>query len=1108
MRASSRILRRLQTRSGAIAFLLVLTTGLLIGYYGWLALVSPPLPTYRLDFGRAQWIQASEESNNVCFRKDLYLSATPRYAWIEVTACDAFKLYINGRRAGVTASLLEVDPTIRSLLVAGNETVICDITHYLVPGTNTIAINVTRGSYPGRSKLLSRGGIIDSGKFTDILSDTTWKVALTPGTIPALMSWTDPAMDDSSWAHAEVAPLVERANLVQPVPVPPTLLQEPIKGQWIVDKQPRVPGNTTFKRHFDSLDGSSDAWLQIASNGGYTVILNNHLIGDFNDTTPIIQLLHVKRWLRGRNNELLVQTRTLSGAPAIVAEISFLSDEARAGSISSDENWTLPDSKSATAAGSYNFNYSGDEWGFPPKMNVPAGPTGIQAMREEIWGVALMITLAAAIVGLWGWWSRLLSARKDWSMERSLGLDAALHLPALVTTATLLLLRYDIRLRPDSPINVGFFLGIIALLISPRLLPMLWTTREERRPIGFTLPGVRREWISRYGFFIALGVIVLASLIMRVHGLTTFPLDQDDILIRNYAMGILKRGYPSLDFYGFVIPITTYELLPYPIALSCIIFGWVQWAIVLPALICGVLTTLLIGLMARNLFDWRVGLVAALIHAFDPLNVFWAQHCFHPSQDQFFAVITIWLFYLAIKVPGRLHKGYFYACCVCYVCEYLTWEGVAFLLPILAAALMLMYPGRWRWLLKPYLWFGLIAVSSVVLIQLSLRKTVAPGFLFLGYGLASLGGPQPYFLNPESMPFFYISSFLLTNPHLPLTILGCASIFFVWQNRPLRYCVVIFLALLAAFSLCMPIYSIRYFYFYQFLLIMIGSAVFFILWDRIRELLAGWRPAQILAWISGAAALCLVVAIATETGLRLLRLSPRPEPSLTYGSVRQDTRTPAEFVVSHLRPGDIVLANLTQAFYLYGHRMPDYALNTLLGSRMIYLNDSGDYRHRFVGIPMIRNLRDVHQVFDQARRIWYIGGGPIPVGRPELKDALDFVTQNAKILFSGYHTKVFLWDGTTSTPRQTVANPALPPQPKLATEQEDPLARVIGEADDSDSESPIFVPHVNSRVLYPQWTHQSVAEPVPGRQNVNPRIPPLQPPPKPAKPDSDEHPQL
>ena len=1091
-----------QTRQGGTAVLLVLGSGLLIGYFGWIALIAPPSPTFRLDFANARWIQASsEQGNNICFRKDIYLTEIPRYAWLQVTGVDGFKLFVNGQRAGISGKTAESDPTVFGLLVGGNESLICDITHYLVPGTNTIAINVTRGTFPGRAKLLGLGEIIESGKTTRFVSDRSWKVSLVPGTIPSLVSWTDPAMDDSSWAHAEEADSVERSNLIQPVPLPPVLLREPIKGKWIMDEQPRAANSATFRRVFDAPDGNSEAWLQIASNGTYSLILNGHFLGDFSDPAPTIQFLYLKRWIKTKANDLLIQVQTTDSSPAIISEISFLSDGARAASIVSDHDWLLPNSRLPTIIGAYN--YSGDRWGLPPKLITPANLSSIEATRQQILGILFMLAFAAAVLLAWRWSSRLISTGDRWEIDRALGIDAALHLPALVAATTLLLLRFDVRLRPESPVSVPFFIGLIALLILPRIFAFFWVKRREPSRSVLMVEG-GRGWANRYGFWIALGAIVLGSFVIRLQGLTTFPLDQDDILIRNYAQGIFERGYPSLDFYDYVIPITTYELVPYPIAFSCLIFGWSDWAVLLPAVIFGTLTTLLVGLMGRNLFDWRTGLAAALIHAFNPLNVFWSQHCFHPSQDQFFALLTIWSFYLAIREPGKLDVKYFYGSCLGFVCTYLSWEGTGFLLPIMAGMLMLMYPGRWGWLRQPQLWVGLIVVGSIVLIELSWRKMAAPNFLFLGYGLAQLGGPQLYFLNPESMPFYYVTSFLVTEPHLPLTILSAAGVFFAWKNQAVRYCLIIFVGLLAAFSLCLPIYSVRYFYFYQFLLILTACGVFFTIWDRTRELITGLRPAEVVVGGSGVVALLLIFGIATETGFKIFRLADRPEPSLRYGIARQDTRSPAEFVASRLRPGDIVLANLTQAFYLYGYRMPDYALDTLLATRIIYLNRYGSYHHRFLGIPMVRNLRDMDNIFGKARRIWYVGGGPITVKRPELKDALDFIIQRAKIVYSTYHTRVYLWDGAVTLAQETVANPALPPQPNLAPEKPAPLDRIVDEYGDMEPDQPIFDPRVNPSNLYPQWTHQKVSEPDPAHKNAGPIVRPLQPPPKPEKPDSDE----
>jgi len=1106
MRQPFRFLQWCQSGLGGTALVLVLTTGTLVGYYGSLALVAPPPPTYYLDFGGAPWIQASEPSNNVCFRKNLYLSQTPKYAWLQMAGIDGFRLAVNGKQATVGQSEPEKESTILSLTSGGNQSAICDITHCLLPGKNVIAVNVTRGSFPGRSKLVCRGGIIDqSGRLSEFSSDTSWRVALTPGTIPALISWTDREMDDARWAHAEVAP-AERTGLTQPVTLPPILLQQPVKGKWIVDERPGPAGSTTFQRRFDAPHGITDAWLQIAANGNFSVIFNGHFLGDFTDSSPVIHFLHLNRWVKPWGNDLSIQVRGVDALPALIGQVSFLSGGAEAASIASDHDWMLPSSRLATIIGSYN--YAGDHWGFPPKTGVPVELSSVEATRQSILGIVFMVLVAAAVFMIWMRSASLLAKRNGWEMARSLGIDATLHLPALIATATLLLLRYDIRFRPESPVRAEFFLGLVALLILPRVL--VWARRKKPALSRFSPWERWRGWASQNGFWLALSVIVLGSLAIRLHNLTAFSLDQDDILIRDYAMGIFDRGYPSLNFYNHVIRITTYELVPYPIALSCFIFGWSDWAVLLPAVVFGALTTLLVGVVGRNLFDWRTGLLAALIHAFDPLNIFWAQHCFHPSQDQFFAILTIWLFYLAIRQPGKLDRRYFYAASFSFCLGYLSWEGSGYFLPVFAVTLLLMHPGRWGWLREPHLWTALVVIGSIVLIQLSLRSTVVPLYLFLGYGMPPLT-PSLYFLNPESWPFYYASTVLLTQPHLPLTILCAAGALFVWRNLAVRYCFLVFLGLLLCFSLLLPVYSIRYFYFYQTLLILTACAVFFIVWDRIRELTSEWRTARLLAWGSGIAALLLVLGTATATGLQVFRLSQqtaegraRIDPNERYDVARQDTRGPAEFVASRLRPGDIVLANLTQAFYLYGRRMADYALNTLLAARMIYLDEHATYRHKFVGIPMVVNLRDMQSVFGQARRIWYIGGGSVMEGPGELKTAIDFVTERAKIVYSTAHARVYLWDGTVTLAQQTVANPALPPQPEIPPEKPPPEDRVVEELNWAENGESLSYPRVSKSNLYPEWTHQEVLERDPARINAALKVQPLQPPREPEKPQSDE----
>jgi hypothetical protein len=185
--------------------------------------------------------------------------------------------------------------------------------------------------------------------------------------------------------------------------------------------------------------------------------------------------------------------------------------------------------------------------------------------------------------------------------------------------------------------------------------------------------------------------------------------------------------------------------------------------------------------------------------------------------------------------------------------------------------------------------------------------------------------------------------------------------------------------------------------------------------------------------------------------------------------------------------------------------MPDFGLNTLLATRMIYLDDFATYRHRFVGIPMVRNLRDMQKIFDQGRRVWYLGGGSLTLQSQEVKDALDLVFQRSKVVYATYHAKVYLWDGTGTLPQQTVANPALPPQPGMPAEKPAPEDRVADELNWAQDGKALSYPRVAKSNLYPEWTHQRISEKDPARVNAKLKVQPLQPAREPEKPDSDEN---
>ena len=133
----------------------------------------------------------------------------------------------------------------------------------------------------------------------------------------------------------------------------------------------------------------------------------------------------------------------------------------------------------------------------------------------------------------------------------------------------------------------------------------------------------------------------LAAGWVRMAGIADKSLTQDESTMTLFAMGVLERGYPFIMRGDTPFLISTYELVPYPIALSTWLFGVSELGTRLPAVLFGVLTTICLFFIGRRWFDWRAGALAASIYAFLPWSIYWGSNGFYPSQLAFFSLLTI-----------------------------------------------------------------------------------------------------------------------------------------------------------------------------------------------------------------------------------------------------------------------------------------------------------------------------------------------------------------------------------------------------------------------------------------------------------------------------------
>ena len=169
----------------------------------------------------ANWIGASSDSTkSILLRKDFSLTEIPKQASVCVSGLGHYEIYVNGSNLG--------ESVFKPLWSDYNKTVYYntfDISHLLREGNNTIGVmlgngmyNVTggryykfKGSFGPPTLLLFAEFTYNSGSHTKIISDNSWRWALSPITFNCIFGgedydarleqkgWNTPEFDDSKW---------------------------------------------------------------------------------------------------------------------------------------------------------------------------------------------------------------------------------------------------------------------------------------------------------------------------------------------------------------------------------------------------------------------------------------------------------------------------------------------------------------------------------------------------------------------------------------------------------------------------------------------------------------------------------------------------------------------------------------------------------------------------------------------------------------------------------------------------------------------------------------------------------------------------------------------
>ncbi len=654
-------------------------------------------------------------------------------------------------------------------------------------------------------------------------------------------------------------------------------------------------------------------------------------------------------------------------------------------------------------------------WGYlTQQLESPVNLSDFDAVAKP---VAVILLTIVGTIALWLLASRFVAAKTHEALRYALARDALFHAPITVGLLFLLLPRYDFRFPIDWPFQPKFVVLTIVALLGVRLLHFV-PRRRTTADLSARIRQIKNTVSADALPYLLLAMIIGLGFAFRYHDFGAMSFDHDEYGLVQKSKGIWQLGFPFNRLAGAIRPATTYELLPYPMAVMSLLFGASEWSIRLPALIMGTLCIGIIALMGRRLFNWRTGLIAAFIYACLPMNIRWAQNAFHPQQCQFMSMLTLWFFYEGIRVRPFHHK-YLTAASVTFCAAYLSWEGSVFILPALFLALLVVRWGEWWWLKEFHLYRCVLFIAALVIAEFCWRTLGSSPYLLIGFGVTNLAGPSLFFLKYGWQPMYYVNHLLLSENHVFFTLMTVAGIPFCWRQPAFRYVVTVLGALIFCHTNLIAALSPRYCIYYQPLLILSGVAATVTLYDRL--LLLARREgnsavARSFAHAAGVAMLFLLFVQSNEWLMKLYSLSgPDVAPGLMtrLNTYRYDPRGAAQYVRSHFQPGDLIISTIPHVFEHYAGMSGDYFMDATLMKKITYNEKFAEPRFmdKFRGYPVIRSLRELREVTSRGRRTWLIFvpyGGFSKVNSPE---ARAYLNAYAKVVFESYRAKVLLIGG-------------------------------------------------------------------------------------------------
>ncbi|WP_208341818.1 glycosyltransferase family 39 protein, partial [Aetokthonos hydrillicola] len=329
---------------------LMLTLGLLLGMLGFSICEKIPTSIERVVWSEnAQWIAPQSPNYRFYARHTFDIPGDVQAGWLQLSADNDFKLYVNGQLVARENSALNSSlglaagikiprsqdfndnhhyhiQTANYLLASSKDWKLAsyvDLTSFLRPGKNVIGLEILKGKTNPRFVL--EGAVYPVANAPPIELTTGVKKWVVSNLSEAYQSlqWYNPDFVDVNWSQAKVLHRVTEATYSR---LSKSLFERPLQGTWISGTQ-SAKGQVWLRGRWKIPSADiSRAYIRFAGNGDYSLLLNGSLIKHYNvENGNSLHLIEVTKFLYPGDNILAVSLANPINAP-LPNGVSFFLD--------------------------------------------------------------------------------------------------------------------------------------------------------------------------------------------------------------------------------------------------------------------------------------------------------------------------------------------------------------------------------------------------------------------------------------------------------------------------------------------------------------------------------------------------------------------------------------------------------------------------------------------------------------------------------------------------------------------------------------------------------------------------------------------------------------